>query len=220
MLKRPLLNELLVNKDYEKILEYARTNHKKTLNLIQRELYYDMDDPMRWYAIEALGYLAKHLTDEDPNIYIHMLQRFLWTMNDEGGNVPWSATECMASIIANQPKRFADYTPKLITNGLDNPMCFRGTLWACGKISQINPDLVLPFVEELAPFLSDPDPNLCGYAAWAFGFLKDQAATGHLKDLLSNNSKIKIFIDGELYEKTVGELAQEALIKIDSANVS
>ena len=165
--KKQLIKELLVEEKYEQLLKLANKRHSSTLKYIQMHLFEGINEPLRWYAIEALGRMSKEFASKDLEVYRNLLRRFLWAMNDESGNVPWSSPEAMGSIIANQPYLLGEFTPMLITNALDNPMCYRGMLWAVGRIGRVRQSLILPFVKELLPFLSSDDPDLRGYAVWA-----------------------------------------------------
>lgn len=215
MTKKELIKELIVEQKYEQLTKLAIKNHSQTLKFIQMHLYGDLNKPLRWYAIEALGKLARDLAPQEPEVYKNLIRRFLWAMNDESGNVPWSSPEGIGSIIANQPFLFGEYTPMLVTNALDNPMCHRGMLWAVGRVGKVKASLVLPFIKEILPFLDESDPNLSGYAAWALGELKSREAVTKLKNLQNNNSLINIFIDGKLVTESVGSLAQRAIGKIE-----
>ena len=128
MNKKQLIKELLVEEKYGQILKLAAKRHSQTLKYIQMHLFEELNNPLRWFAIEALGKMAKEYASKELEAYRNLLRRFLWAMNDESGNVPWSSPEAMASIIANQPYLLGEYTPMLITNALDNPMCHRGML--------------------------------------------------------------------------------------------
>ena len=216
---REIVYDLLKEQKYEQLLKVAKKYHTKTLKYIQMHLYEDVDKPLRWHAIEALGYLALHLAPKEPEKYKNLIRRFLWAMNDESGNVPWSSPEAIGSIIARQPFLFGEYTPMVITNGLDNPMCHRGVLWAFGKIGRVSPQLVEPFSSKLLPFLEAEDPNLCGYGAWAFGELKDHSTLPKLKELLHNQKPVIFFTQGNLTTTTVSQLAQGAVERLEASGM-
>lgn len=209
-----LITELLAEERYDQLLKLARKRHKQTLKYIQMNLFEDINGSLRWYAIEAIGRLARELAPGESEIYKNLIRRFLWAMNDESGNVPWSSPEGIASIIASQPFLFADYTPMLFTNALDNPMCYRGMLWAGGRIGRIRKSLVLPFIDEIWPFISATDSDLRGYAAWALGEIGYEEKLPELESLQNDKSLIHIFKDGGLYLESVGSIAKKAVSKV------
>lgn len=212
MLNRKVVSDLLLQKKYDVLIDFAEKDYKKTLKFIQMELYHHIDQPIRWHAIEALGLLAKHSALNSPEIFKNLLGRFLWAMNDESGNVPWSSTEAMASIIAYQPNLFGDFTPLLITNGLDNPMCHRGTIWGAGRISQVDSKLVVPFKNQLLHFLDTKNVHILAYSIWLFGLLGKKEVEDKIVKHIKREEKTYIFIDGELRHISIGELARNALV--------
>jgi len=219
MNKKEVVKELLAKQKYKELVKLATKRHSQTLKYIQMHLFGDYDQPLRWYAIEALGKLAKELAAQEPEVYRNLIRRFLWAMNDESGNVPWSSPEAIGSIIVNQPFLYGDLTPMLITNAFDNPMCHRGMLWAIGRIGKIKPSLILPFVPKIIPFLKHEDTELVGYAAWALGEIGYQEAKVGLENLIDKDEwMLTIFQNGRLVKESVGSMARKALEKIEMAS--
>ncbi|MGF7184685.1 hypothetical protein GGQ84_000769 [Desulfitispora alkaliphila] len=218
MRKKDLIKNLIAKQDYERIVELATENHSQTLKYVQMQLFHPLDSPMRWYAIETLGVLTRHLAPSRIAPYKNLLGRFWWAMNEEGGNVPWSSPEAMASIISEMPDTFSDYTPLFITNGLENPICHRGVLWGVGQVGTVAPAQVAPFYQDLLPFLESSDPDLAGYAAWAFGKTKCQDALSELVKLQNRSEVIYLFQDGNLKEHTIGEIASQALLGLSQTS--
>lgn len=216
--KKQLVKELLLEEKYNQLVKLAGKKHSQTLKYIQMHLFEDINEPLRWYAIEAIGRLTREFGTKKLEAYRNLLRRFLWAMNDESGNVPWSSPEAMASIIANQPYLFGEFTPMLITNALDNPMCYRGMLWAVGRIGGIRNTLVIPFIKEILPFLSANDANLRGYAVWALGEIGYQEILPELINLQNDKSTVYIFKEGKLLVESVGTLTQEAVSKLEKVS--
>lgn len=216
--KKQLIKELVLERKYESLVKLAEKKHSQTLKYIQMNLFEDINSPLRWHAIEALGRLARELAPKELEIYRNLLRRFLWAMNDESGNVPWSSPEAMGSIIVNQPFLLGEYTPMLITNALDNPMCHRGMLWAAWQIAKTRNSLVLPFVKEIAPFIKSTDPDLRGYCALALGELGYHEVLPQLVSLQEDESPVLIFRKGKLIMETVGSLALEAINQLEKAS--
>jgi len=217
MNKKLLVKELLLEQKYAELKKLAAENHAQTLRYIQMYLFEDINSPLRWEAIEALGYLAKEYGVKEELAYRNVIRRFLWAMNDESGNVPWSSPEAMGSIIANQPELFGEYTPMLITNALDNPMCHRGMLWAVGRIGKVNNTLVMPFIEKITPFLSAADADLRGYTLWALGEIGYREILPRLANVQGDQEKIYLYREGRLDWVGLDELAKEARAKLEKA---
>ena len=197
--------------DYQSLIDLARENQAKTLKFVQSHIYGDINDSIRWHAICAFGYLAKTYADTYDEPYRNILRRCLWAMNDESGNVPWSAPEVMAAIIKAAPKYSSDFTAPMLTNGLDNPMCHSGVLWAIGHLGE-------DFAQELAPFLAkveftlhSPDPLLRGLAIWAYTRCKYKPLAGIIGSFVEDSEEFYLFNDDVLEKTTVGDMAEKYL---------
>ncbi|MFZ7102350.1 MAG: DVU0298 family protein [Peptococcaceae bacterium] len=215
MSNKQLIKELIIAQKYEQLVKMAKKNHNRTLKYIQMNLFADINEPLRWRALEAIGRLAGELAPQETEVYKNLIRRFLWAMNDESGNVPWSSPEGIGIIIANQPFLFKEYTPMLFTNAFENPMCHRGMLWSAGKIGRVKAEPVLPFINHVLQFLTNGSPDLAGYAAWAVGEMNYREALPQIKLLRDRKEKIIIYKEGNLIEQTVGLLAQEAAGKLE-----
>jgi hypothetical protein len=63
--------------------------------------------------LRALGGLLR-----EPDLYpreavLELLRRFLWSLNDESGAVPWGVPEAMGEVLAARPEFRADFLPIL-----------------------------------------------------------------------------------------------------------
>lgn len=197
--------------DYPSLINCARTAHAQTLKYTQSHIYGDMDEPTRWYAITAFGHLARAYADLYDEAYRNILRRCLWAMNDESGNVPWGSPEVMASIIKAAPKYSYDFTAPMLTNGLDNPMCHRGVLWAAGHLGRDFSDALAPFLPQLTFALTANDAALRGYAVWAFTCNAYTDAKALIAPLAEDQNTFYLFADGRLSQTTVAALAQQYL---------
>ncbi|MFZ5942721.1 MAG: DVU0298 family protein [Bacillota bacterium] len=218
MTNKQLIKELLEEQKYGQLVKIAGKKHSQTLKYIQMNLFGDINESLRWSALEAIGRLTREYAPKETEVYKNLIRRFLWAMNDESGNVPWSSPEGIGIIIANQPFLFGEYTPMLITNAMDNPMCHRGMLWAAGKIGSIRPSLVVPFMGYILPFLEEEDIELRAYAAWALGEISCKDALPRLKNLDNLEGKVNIYREGKLSEVSIASLINESIGKIELAS--
>lgn len=197
--------------DYQALINTASKEQAKTLKYTQSHIYGDMDEATRWYAITAFGKLAKTYADEHDEAYRNILRRCLWAMNDESGNVPWSSPEVMASIIKAAPKYSYDFTAPMLTNGLDNPMCHRGVLWAIGHLGTDFSAELAQFLPQVTFALNSKDAALRGFAIWAFIQTAYLAPKETIAELTNDNAEFHLFSDGQLKKTTVSALAQKYL---------
>lgn len=149
MVNKQLVVQLLAEQKYDALIKIAAKYHKKVLRYIRLNLYHGYHNPLRWYAIEALGRLAKEFGSQKPEVYKNFLERLVLSMDQESGNVPWGSPEAMASIISSQPHLFGNFTSLLITNSLANPMCHQGLIWAISRIARVAPYLICSLPVEI-----------------------------------------------------------------------
>ncbi len=86
-----------------------------------------------------------------------------------------------------------------------------------GKVNDEHVEYALPIIMS---YLAAPDLTLRGYAALACGELGTSEAVYALKTLTSDHGLIPYYGDGELREKSVGEIAAEAISKIAQNDIS
>jgi HEAT repeat protein len=207
------LHYLLVNEDYEAIVELA--GHKRRVLSFLTALTYDPDSLLSWRAVEAIGLAAGCIADDDPEFVRIHLRRLQWLLNDESGGIGWRAPEAMGEIIYNRPQQFAEFVPIVISlfdMEEEDVIRFRpGILWAVGRLGQVMPEAVKPAIPWVVPCLDDLNPQTRGLAVWCLGQLD---AVGYLADqdaLLRDESPVDIYIDGQLAHKSVTQLVRETL---------
>ncbi len=83
-----------------------------------------------------------------------------------------------------------------------------------GRIGIINTETVEYAVPILLPYIEDSDKVIRGYAAWALGEMGALEAVNKLEKLKKDNSRIIFYENGDLKEKTIGEIAINALKKL------
>ena len=207
------LRDWLANQRFEAIVETAG-REKRILSFLTA-LTYDLDPLISWRAVEAIGVAAGRIAADDPEFVRNHLRRLMWLLNDESGGIGWRAPEAMAEILCNRPQHFTEFVP-IVISFLDleeeDAVRFRpGTLWAIGRMAQVMPEAVQPALVWLPSYLDDPNPQTRGLAAWCLGKLD---ATGYLAGrdaLLTDDSPVEFYADGQLVCTSVGELARAAL---------
>ncbi|AQS60204.1 DVU0298 family protein [Desulforamulus ferrireducens] len=210
---REEVESLLKEKNYEELA--ARVLRQPNLMKYLFRLLYHPYGESRWLAIQGLGQVSAELVKRDKVEDVReILRRLLWSMNDESGSASWSAPEAIGEIIARNPEVFKEYV-SIVVHASEEEIFHRGIAWALGRIGEVRPDLVQPFMPLLREFLVHRRPEVRGYAAQALGRIGKPAAES-LAELEPLRSE---FVDIEVYEeqitaKTVGLLAQEAIDKI------
>jgi hypothetical protein len=215
-LKRTL-QELLSQSNFDESLASIRQlPHKQVVSPLI-SFFYHRDEKIKFRAIRAVGMVVSNLADQELEAARVIMRRLMWNLNDESGGIGWGSPEAMGEIMARHEKLADEFNTILVSyirkdcNYLEHEMLQRGVIWGIGRLAHARPELLTGVDSLLTPYLESEDAILRGMAAWASGAF----VSGHLKPTLENlsndASSISIFIDGKLIERTVGELAQEAL---------
>ncbi len=206
------LVQRLVEENREEELLSMALEDKRVLAALQRVLY-SPDDLLHWRAVEILGKTAGYVADKKPQASADLLRRLLSSAADSAAT-SWGFLEAAGEIISNKPDLFADFIPPLFSF-LKDQTSRVAALWAIGRIGKRHPELLKgsPFFG-IFDFLDAPEPAVRGHAAWVLGHMKAKEAVGSLKKLRQDNALIRIYDDGKSEEKTVGELAAQAIERI------
>jgi hypothetical protein len=137
-------------------------------------------------------------------------------IRDKSGGIGWSSPEMLGEIVRNNPELFSDVAP-VIMSFLDEEMLASGVLIAAERIGEVKAELVAHAIPLILTYLYNPEPKLRGIAAWALGRMRVLEAESELEKLKNDDSRIAICEDGELKEKTIGQIAEEAMLSISAS---
>jgi len=207
------IKRLLTEKRFDELIRLSYPESRILSTLIS--LTYDKKSLMSWRAIEAVGLASKEIARTRPELVRNTVGRLLWMIRDESGGIGWSSPEMLGEIVRNNPEQFSDIAP-IIVSFLDEDMLAAGVLRAIGRIGQVNPGLVRHAMPAILPYLHSPDPVLRGLAVYAIGEIGSAGAVRELEKLQDDISRITIYEEGELREKTVGRLAGSSIKKLNS----
>jgi hypothetical protein len=179
-------------------------------------LTFDPDPLVCWRAVEAIGRAAARLADTDPEYVRVHLRRMQWLLNDESGGIGWRLPEAMGEIIRCRPHIFAEFVPivmALFDMEEEDVAKFRpGILWAVGRLAQVFPAEVLePALEWITPCLGSTDAATRGMAAWCLGQMQRADLLAGHPALLTDPHPLDFYHHGQINQKTVAQLAQEAM---------
>lgn len=205
------IKNALKMRSYSEIAEIAKRDKGVIRHLIS--LAYDKEDVISWRAIEAIGIVVAELCKDRMDVVRDTIRRLLWSMGEESGGIGWSAAEMLGEIIRSNPDEFSDIIP-IVWSFRDEEMFRAGTVWAMGRIAEVRPDMVDFILNDLSPMLADGNPFVRGYAVWVVGVLKAQSLLPDAQKLLSDQSIINFYRNGELIKISVGEIVKEAMNKI------
>ncbi|MBW2609955.1 MAG: PBS lyase [Deltaproteobacteria bacterium] len=199
-------------KDYriEPLLQMAEQDKRIIRDL--RRLLYSVDRLVRCRASDILGKASAVISQKDPGTISKFLQGLLTSLSDSAAS-SWGSLDAIGDIIANSPKQFAGYLPQIYRFTNDREL-LPEVLRTLGKIAGVEPDLIRNKSYLFIPLLQDVEPEIRGYSIILLGNLNAHEAKDDLKKLVKDSSKIEIYRDGDLEERTIGRLATEALERI------
>lgn len=213
---------LLRNEEFEKSLEeICLIPVRRVVNPLF-SFFYHTDELVKWRAITAMGVVVARLAHEDFESARIIMRRLMWNLNDESGGIGWGSPEAMGEIMARHDRLAKEYACILVSyineagNFLEHEMLQRGVLWGLGRLAHARSELVRDAAAYLPLFMRSKDAVHRGLAAWVAGAIPSEMTESLLKHLVTDEARINIFINMNLVERTVGQLAVEAL----SRNVS
>jgi len=215
-LKKEIL-ALLRNESFEKSLEkICRIPVRRVVNPLL-SFFYHTDELVKWRAVTAMGVVVARLAHEDFESARIVMRRLMWNLNDESGGIGWGSPEAMGEIMARHDRLAKEYACILVSyineagNFLEHEMLQRGVLWGLGRLAHARSELVRDAAVHLPLFMRSKDAVHRGLAAWVAGAIPSEMTESLLKHLVTDETRITIFINMNLEERTVGQLAVEAL---------
>ncbi|MEK6537094.1 MAG: DVU0298 family protein [Actinomycetota bacterium] len=210
---RSLKNELkqaLLAGDHARVAELAIADKRTFGKLVA--LAYNKDELLCWRAIEAIGAAAAAVAKEDQASVRNAVQRILWSAREESGGMGWSAPELLAEIAIAAPRYFPDIPPIIISlHSEDEERVFlKGVLRAAGRMGEAGITGIAGSDRIIRDSLGNEDPAVRGMAVWAASRAGVNAREA-IGGLTGDNGKLTIYENGELVQRSVGELAREAL---------
>jgi hypothetical protein len=219
---KKILPALLKSEEFEKSLEEICLMQARVVVNPLFSFFYNTEELIKWRAITAMGAVVARLAHEDLEAARVIMRRLMWNLNDESGGIGWGSPEAMGEIMARHNILAKEYACILVSyineagNFLEHEMMQRGVLWGLGRLAHSHPELVQDAEAFLYPFMRSKDAVHRGLAVWAVGALPSEMTKSLLKHLVTDKSRINIFINMNLVECTVGQLAAEALSRTDS----
>jgi hypothetical protein len=204
------VESLVKNYEVAPLLSLAEQD-KRVIRDLQR-LLYSVDKLLRWRAADLLGRASSVIATYDPGSISKLLQRLFTAITDTAAS-SWGSLDAIGEIISNSPETFAGYMPQLYQIASDRAL-LPEVLRALGNIGGKRPDLMRKRAFHFVPLLQDPEPEIRGYAAILLGNLGAHEANDDLTRLEEDSAGLEVYRNGQLEERTVGQLASEAIDKL------
>jgi hypothetical protein len=215
-LKKKIL-ALLKKEAFEKSLEEICLMPARGVVNPLFSFFYNKEELVKWRAVAAMGAVVARLAQQDLESARIVMRRLMWNLNDESGGIGWGAPEAMGEIMARHDGLAKEYACILVSyineagNFLEHEMLQRGVLWGLGRLAHARPELVRDAAAYLPLFMRSKDAVHRGLAAWVAGAIPSEITESLLKHLTTDETRINIFINMNIEERTVGQLAVEAL---------
>ena len=139
--------DLLAAGDLDAVLPLARRHPGRVLRLLLGRLS-SADDEEKARAVAALGSLVADRDLFPDARVLELVRRFVWSLNDESGAVPYGVPEAIGEILRHRPELRGTYVPILASYLTDDDLfqtgpIERGVMWGLGRVG--------PDVLDLAP---------------------------------------------------------------------
>ena len=215
-LKKQVLS-LLESADLDNaLIQLCKIPGRRVINPLFSFLLHE-DEKVRWSAITAMGAVVDNMAHTDMESARTIMRRLMWSLNDESGGIGWGAPEAMGEIMARN-ERLAEEFASILVSYLDEDGNFleyeplqRGLLWGLVRLAGMRPALVREAGSHLPKYLESADPIVRGLAAWAAGILGVSGVGSRLRELTEDSAVIRLYIDTEFVNCSVGDIARLAL---------
>lgn len=175
-------------------------------------LTFEQDELLRRRAIEAVGIIAGYLAQTDRGVVRDYLRRLLWLMNDESGGLGWHAPEAIGEILVNVPELIGEFAP-LLPHYLSEEPFEAGTHRAIHRVTEIKPQVFVPYLADFRRSLDDPDPAIRALGAGIVLAVDPAGGRAAVEQLRHDGHPFTIYDyqTGQLQRSTVGEMIEAAI---------
>ncbi|NJD55856.1 MAG: hypothetical protein FIA94_05550 [Nitrospirae bacterium] len=171
---------------------------------------YGVDMQKRFEAALALGRLA----NDDPDAVMRVWNRIFYAFDDTMSC--WGAAEGLGEIARNMPRMRTKILALLRKFAADESSC-QGCVWAVCRICQVDRQLIEDIRPDLERASASPAACMVGQTLWALGELGMSGSEDRLKAFLEDTRATWLYENDAVRQKTVAEIAGEALKKLRSA---
>jgi len=208
------VSELLCKRDYDSLLELCERDRHYWQEI--RFRLYDLNERIRWPAIETVARVMRNWWNSGKEEKVRQYIRTLfWSMNEESGGIGWSSPQAVAEIIVNLPTLVEPYGRMMIAHCIDEPSLVKGCLWGIGRMGLLIADSLYLFRKKILDVFQSNEGEVLALASWAIGEAGFEPALPFLQKLGHRTEEIRIYVNGNFSEKTIGLWAEEAIVKIE-----
>jgi hypothetical protein len=215
-LKGKVLELLLGDDPIECVRQLSLLPAREVMNPLFSFLYNE-NELVRWRAVTVIGQIMRNLAERDMESAREFMRRLMWSLNEESGGIGWGAPEAMGEIMACQEKLATEYAPIFMSyldprgNFIAYEMLQKGLLWGLVRLAASRPELAIGARAHISRYLESGDATVRGLAAWAAGLLQSHETRPGLEALLTDESELRVYYDGNFTQYRVRDLAEKGL---------
>lgn len=221
---KKILPTIIRKDDFNEVLAEIRSWPSKfTISPLLSGIY-QVDEVIKWRSILALAAVMNDLANEDMEQARIVMRRIMWSLNEESGGIGWGMPEAMGEIMAQNRALAEEFGHILISYMreecyLELAQLQRGLMWALGRLAEVYPEKLLDFDADgyMELYLESADPEVRALASRNFGILKTREAAHWIRNFFDSDKPVRLFMDGVFVDTTVGDLAREAVARIEAA---
>lgn len=150
-------------KAFDRLLDFFDRRPNMVRKYVTMATHHE-NETFRRQAIDFLGFLAEKRADARPEYFREIIRRHLWGMNEESGNMDWSAPEIIGAIIAARPNLFGEFSSVMIEAALHEPVFYQGLLQAVRMMALQDKKLIAYHLPRLKEFAEQGDHPLADQA--------------------------------------------------------
>lgn len=182
---------------------------------------------IKWRAVTVFGLVVPGIEKQNKSDALDVMRRLLWNMQRNSSNSGWGISESMGEVMA-QSERMAEKFHNQLISYIQNPDCFGSgnnyiehpqlrqmAYWSLGRLSEARPWFTSKAVPDLLQALSVETEESKAFICWALGSLRAKTARIDLEELVESTREVELYRNRMLTRPTLGELAREALQKIE-----
>lgn len=194
--------------DMEAVPADGKATARKRLRQIIGGLY-GVDMQKRFESAQALGQIAR----DDPDTIEKTWNRIFYAFDDTMSC--WGVTEGLGEIARNLPRLRSRILTLLRKFQADESSC-QGFIWAVCRIGQVDRKLVDDFIPDLERAVDSGASCMIGQALWAIGELGIVRKLPAVRHFLNDGRETWIYENDSVCRRTLGDIADEALQKLQS----
>jgi len=132
------LYQLLKQGDFDNVLSAFDEDAELVRRLLTRASY-DRDDEAHGQVVGAFRYLSERRAQQRPEFFREIIRRHLWAMNEESGNIDWSAPEIIVAVIVGAPGLFSEFASYMFEAAAPEPVFHPSLMAALEMLALVNP---------------------------------------------------------------------------------